>query len=254
MSLQENYWRKNVGWLCRGSARLSPTKPTNLRRLGISSPNWVALRWEGTAKRGLALKSIEFVASQPAPRQSYSGDPFLPPVGPDFELNNSLRGNRSSTTNTVKMARRPARCYRYCKNKVRELFCTPDDSSMGSWGWDTFSHPSLRPPFDREPRPVWAFNIQSANHCVPSSRIPSPGSTVVSPTPRSRSSILAASVRRLTISLSACTSSPTSMSSLAPRPSRPLVSAPTSESPKTSSAGEEFDNPDHQQVSREARR
>lgn len=84
MSLQENYWRKNVGWLCRGSARLSPTKPTNLRRLGISSPNWVALRWEGTAKRGLALKSIEFVASQPAPPSIIFRRPISPPRRPRF--------------------------------------------------------------------------------------------------------------------------------------------------------------------------
>lgn len=69
----------------------------------------------------------------------------------------------------------------------------------------------------------------NANHRFLSSRIPSPGSTVVSPTPRSGSSISAASAPRSTTSPSASTSSPTSMSSSAPRPSRPPVSAPTSE-------------------------
>lgn len=70
-----------------------------------------------------------------------------------------------------------------------------------------------------------------ANHHRLSSRTPSLGSTVVSPTRRSGSTISAASARPSTTSPSASTSSPTNMSSWAPRLSRPLVSAPTSESP-----------------------
>lgn len=159
--------------------------------------------------------------------------PLHSPRWTRLEISNYQRQNRQRQ-NTVKMARRPARCYRYCKNKVRQFFFPGDPFTARMCGvGNVFSHhpmafsPKRRDAISR--REPWEF--RDANHHRVFSRTPSRGSTVVFPTRRSGFTISAASARPSTTSLSASTSSPTSMSSLAPRPSRPLVFAPTSESP-----------------------
>lgn len=161
------------------------------------------------------------------------GGPFTPLVGPDL---------KSPTTNTktdhVKTPSKwldvPLVATGTARTRYDIFFLTGDlfTARMCGVGNVFSSHPMAFSPKRRDAisrRECSVFRVANRHRVF--SRTPSRGSTVVFPTRRSGFTISAASARPSTISLSASTSSPTSMSSWAPRPSRPLVFAPTSESP-----------------------
>lgn len=74
------------------------------------------------------------------------------------------------------------------------------------------------------------YHIKAYLNLLSTSHIPNPASIAVCPTPKSASSISAASAPTWMSSRCACTWSRTSTSSSLPKPSRPLVSAPISTS------------------------
>ena len=121
------------------------------------------------------------------------------------------------------MARRPARCYRYCKNKVSPLFqiCT----LCLLWAKYIARSTSLTRTTSAGIRDPYCVLTESQSFY---SHIPSLDSIVVSLTPKFESSIWGASVPTSTNSLSASTWSPTNTSSFLLKLSKQPVSAPIS--------------------------
>ena len=118
------------------------------------------------------------------------------------------------------MARRPARCYRYCKNKVSTISeithkCAFCGRTMLLEAQASEGHCQL------------AFEY-IAKSCFFHSHIPSPASTAVSQIPKFAFSIWAASVPTSMNSPSASTWSQMNTSNCLLKPSRPPVSARTS--------------------------
>jgi len=156
--------------------------------------------------------------------------------GFDFSFSISPREQQrqESTSKLFKMARRPARCYRYCKNKV----CRNLPGREGTLKWSPVVNPLL--PLQlldeylmklRSFSSCYILNISNDKNltCFLYSPTQSPDSTVACLTQRSVSSISAESVRMSMSFLSASTWSPTNTSNWALRHWRLLVFAPTSE-------------------------
>ena len=130
----------------------------------------------------------------------------------------TFAGSASLTKNTVEMARRPARCYRYCKNKVS---CPSLISEMTLHLCGVFQDVLLCLRRAHSGLFLLLYDGEKIYNTLTSSshsHIPNPASTVVSPTPRSASSISVASVPMSTNSLSASIWSRTNMNSSPPKP------------------------------------
>lgn len=101
-------------------------------------------------------------------------------------INNHLPSNKDTVRKKCsifckiinEMARRPARCYRYCKNKVSTVFRNYAQCLL--WAEDTACSASLT----RTSSVTIRFDIIAYTQS-PYSHIPSPASTVVSPIPKS---------------------------------------------------------------------